>query len=93
MNTRTGVYGASWQDQIAGSSPAFGRGWTLEDGMALLSYETGFRLVFDEGERHDRGAPWTESSAHVRTPSSHRSFERAGFNALGFRLCADWSSK
>ena len=48
--------------------------------------DVGFRLVCEEGERHDRGAPWTESSMSARTPSTHRSFARAGFRALGFRL-------
>ena len=86
MSKYTQIHGAAWDDHIANSSSALGRGWSMEDGMGLLTDQTGFRLVFEVAFEAYRG------SMHNRTPDVACGPDRClvsplrSHRTLGFRL-------
>ena len=86
MTKYTQIHGAAWDDRISNSSPSLGRGWSMEDGMGLLTYQTGFRLVHDSVDRKYRGSRWFGSPNYARPPHSDRSTPDLSGLYLSFRL-------
>lgn len=84
MSKYTQIHGAAWDDHIANSSSALGRGWSMEDGMGLLTDQTGFRLVHDGGNQLAQGGFWDASGCSHPVCSRFRADTIKSF--VGFRL-------
>lgn len=89
MSKYTQIHGAAWDDHIANSSSALGRGWSMEDGMGLLCDQTGFRLAFDSAEQRDRGGCWHYQPEMALQSMGGGANPSARMKTMGFRIARE----